>query len=551
MTEVVQYNVGDGVAFVAAGRTLLLDQSLGNAATEQLWAVVSEADSLHDLIESLTGYGLRKLGDFALLFLDAEGCHVIVRGGACAKVTSLAGTEEVTAAGTVTWSERTFEGAALVELSLGNPSTLNSLPFGSGVVHASRVSVALEGVIEARISETDDSSDDLADLGESELLDVIVVEDAGPTLIGVADSLLQDQLATRDEPLADEPEAREEAPQQTLAPADVREDVEDGQVDFSRPQGSTVLPLEVLEKAGGTGDPEEDDFDDLFGATLFRAIEGAAVRESDDLEERAEPKPKDPPTIPNLVSKPEEPAFFAASSPPLPKGAPTVLPPASGEGLIDGVPGMGDAGRAAQPSPSSDDSGALAAQPADLSISREEDDPENFTISRARLKELKRTAAGQSADSPRVHGVYCDEDHPNPPQATYCRVCGSALEQLEPVTIPRPVLGTLRFSNGVEAELDGPIVIGRSPRAERVSSKEIPQLVTLPSPDQNISRNHLEVKLDGWHVLVVDLDSVNGTVVTNPGEAPVLLRSGEEVPIVVGSVVTIADEITFVFEVSE
>ena len=113
------------------------------------------------------------------------------------------------------------------------------------------------------------------------------------------------------------------------------------------------------------------------------------------------------------------------------------------------------------------------------------------------------------------------------------------------------MLGTLRFSNGVEAELDGPIVIGRSPRAERVSSKEIPQLVTLPSPDQNISRNHLEIKLDGWHVLVVDLDSVNGTVITNPGEAPVLLRSGEEVPIVVGSVVTIADEVTFVYEVSE
>ena len=109
MTEVVQYNVGDGVAFVATGRTLLLDQSLGNGATEQLWAVVSEADSVHDLIESLTGYGLRKLGDFALLFVDAPGCHVIVRGDASAKVTTPAGTEELTAAGTVTWSERTFE----------------------------------------------------------------------------------------------------------------------------------------------------------------------------------------------------------------------------------------------------------------------------------------------------------------------------------------------------------------------------------------------------------------------------------------------------------
>jgi pSer/pThr/pTyr-binding forkhead associated (FHA) protein len=117
--------------------------------------------------------------------------------------------------------------------------------------------------------------------------------------------------------------------------------------------------------------------------------------------------------------------------------------------------------------------------------------------------------------------------------------------------MPRPLLGILKFSDGTEALLDRPLIIGRSPRAERVSSKEIPQLVSLSSPDQNISRNHLEIRIDGWHVIVVDLESVNGTVVTNPGQAPELLRAGEEVPIVPGAVVSIADEITFIYEVAQ
>ena len=39
-----------------------------------------------------------------------------------------------------------------------------------------------------------------------------------------------------------------------------------------------------------------------------------------------------------------------------------------------------------------------------------------------------------------------------------------------------------------------------------------PHLVRLASAENDISRNHAEVILEGWHVLVRDLGSTNGTL---------------------------------------
>jgi hypothetical protein len=150
-----------------------------------------------------------------------------------------------------------------------------------------------------------------------------------------------------------------------------------------------------------------------------------------------------------------------------------------------------------------------------------------------------------------VMAVRCPDGHANPPMTPSCRVCGQAVAGFEPVEVSRPVLGRLVFSNGTEVELDRPVVVGRAPKRRRGATGEEPQLVTLPSPDQEISRSHLEVRLDGWQVLVVDLDSTNGTVMTLPGTEPLLLRAGEEYRIKPGTVVSVADEVSFVYEVKD
>ena len=133
-----------------------------------------------------------------------------------------------------------------------------------------------------------------------------------------------------------------------------------------------------------------------------------------------------------------------------------------------------------------------------------------------------------------------------------CRRCAAPLPQ-DTVIVPRPVLGVLRLSVGDEITLDRDVVMGRSPRADFTGAdgEERPHVVKLPSADGDISRTHLRVSLDGWHVLVTDLNSTNGTLVTLPGRDPEQLRPGEPTPIQPGTVVTLADGIDFRYEVTE
>ena len=113
--------------------------------------------------------------------------------------------------------------------------------------------------------------------------------------------------------------------------------------------------------------------------------------------------------------------------------------------------------------------------------------------------------------------------------------------------MPRPVLGVLLLSTGDVITLDRGVVMGRSPRTD-FDGEERPHIVRLPSGDGEISRTHLQVSLDGWHVMVTDLKSTNGTLVTLPRRDPERLRPNEPFPIQLGTVVTLADDIYFRYE---
>jgi pSer/pThr/pTyr-binding forkhead associated (FHA) protein len=105
----------------------------------------------------------------------------------------------------------------------------------------------------------------------------------------------------------------------------------------------------------------------------------------------------------------------------------------------------------------------------------------------------------------------------------------------------------LRLSTGDVITLDRSVVMGRSPRTN-FDGEERPHIVKLPGGDGEISRTHLQVSLDGWDVLIIDLKSTNGTLVTLPGRDPERLRPSEPFPIQPGTVVTLADDIYFRYE---
>lgn len=106
----------------------------------------------------------------------------------------------------------------------------------------------------------------------------------------------------------------------------------------------------------------------------------------------------------------------------------------------------------------------------------------------------------------------------------------------------------LVLSTGLVVPLDRAVLLGRAPQVARVTNRELPRLITVPSPQQDISRTHAEVRVEGEHVVVTDLDSTNGIHVTRPGEGARRLHPGE--PSVVGAdeVVDLGDGVTFSVE---
>jgi hypothetical protein len=106
----------------------------------------------------------------------------------------------------------------------------------------------------------------------------------------------------------------------------------------------------------------------------------------------------------------------------------------------------------------------------------------------------------------------------------------------------------LEFSHGERVDVDRVVIIGRAPEAGRFSMAEQPLLVTVPSPHQEISSTHVEVRpgsgVDHGAAVVTDLGSTNGTVVVQPGLGPEELRPGVPVQLMPGALIDLGDGLT-------
>ena len=153
-------------------------------------------------------------------------------------------------------------------------------------------------------------------------------------------------------------------------------------------------------------------------------------------------------------------------------------------------------------------------------------------------------AAGRQALS-----VLCPEGHANPTNYVRCRACGAELSQPARM-ITCPPLGRLRLSSGQAVTLDRPILVGRQPSSVDVSQLEgqSPTLVTVPSPEQLISRNHVLIELDEWSVLARNLSAGNGTVLKRDGVSPQKLPYTEPLLLRNGDVLDLGDGQSLVLE---
>jgi hypothetical protein len=116
-----------------------------------------------------------------------------------------------------------------------------------------------------------------------------------------------------------------------------------------------------------------------------------------------------------------------------------------------------------------------------------------------------------------------------------------------PVVSQRPV-ARLVFSSGEVVDVDRTVLVGRSPDSRRFGGDHQSRLVTVPSPHQEISSTHLEIRpgtgADHGAAVVIDLGSTNGTVVVQPGLPAEDLQPGIAVQVVPGAIVDLGEGVT-------
>jgi len=71
------------------------------------------------------------------------------------------------------------------------------------------------------------------------------------------------------------------------------------------------------------------------------------------------------------------------------------------------------------------------------------------------------------------------------------------------------------------------------------------------SDSLEVSRSHLEIVLEGWLVMVRDLGSSNGTILTLPGKPPERLRDGQLYQLEAMAEISLGDVVAVRFEVTE
>ncbi|MFC8302221.1 FHA domain-containing protein [Specibacter sp. NPDC057265] len=312
-------------------------------------------------------------------------------------------------------------------------------------------------------------------------------------------------------------------------------------------------------------------YDFLFGATVAKSVEAAAVRTDEDAPEAATgatimpPMPSAPPLAGSNNGGSNNGGRNnggQADSGQADGGgdAAAVVAPVEPESedaglMIDSVPWASQGQSAATPAAGLPSSEAAVAAPTGPAASHVPYDPDHdgHTVMRSEVQdeqdaqEAPAPLESRPPTGPMVLARMCPNGHANPPSRASCWSCATAINA-EPREVGRPRLGTMHISTGEVVELDHSLIIGRQPSVSRVMGGAMPRLVQVKSGNGDISRSHVEVRLDGWDVLLVDLKATNGTVLVREGQSPRRLSQGEEAILLNGDIAELGDGVSLLFD---
>jgi len=120
---------------------------------------------------------------------------------------------------------------------------------------------------------------------------------------------------------------------------------------------------------------------------------------------------------------------------------------------------------------------------------------------------------------PQLKGVLCPVGHLTAPTETECRTCGETVAvDAATATGDRPVLGTITFDDGAVLNVDRPAAIGSDVPAGYAIDGEPATIVRLDDGVDGVADIQVEVRMSGWNVEIVDMNSESGTYTMLRGE---------------------------------
>lgn len=500
------FAIGDGIGLVGERMIALIDES-DDEIRDRLWALIVADASIAEVLDQLSIGGLAGLPDFGVVRVDESG-RAVVRGRTRLLLEYADGrVDSLDAEGASTWKECQLDPDAM-SVTLQLDDAPSSAPFAvlAGSVPATLIRRSLQSAdpfgssASGRWGRGPSGASESAEPADSvdQLAPVTVVND------GEAESA-PDPILPVDDGLTGEPDGRHELADRAAGPDPAasghsdEEQVADSEsspthVVDPQPPAPPPDPLQTIsgdlyEEARQDGlepqDPPQQDegggYDFIYGHTVHRSVEDAAVR--DDVEDQDN----------------------------------------ADAGLISAVPSS---------MPADDDAGS-----SDLA-----GDHDGLTLSRSQLEDMQEALA-TSGGPGTVTAVLCPAQHPNPVHSPTCRVCGATVVSTTPVSVQRPVLAQLTFATGERATLDKNVLIGRNPKVSGTVEGEFPYIIKFDQHGQGLSRTHAEISIEGWQMLVTDLHSTNGTEVTLPGQSSRRLHPGEPVAIELGTLIDFGDGI--------
>lgn len=135
--------------------------------------------------------------------------------------------------------------------------------------------------------------------------------------------------------------------------------------------------------------------------------------------------------------------------------------------------------------------------------------------------------------SEEVLGSYCSAGHFTDSRRLRCLFCDGETTFDRVELGKRPLLACLRFDTGQVLEVHHPILIGRKPTLREGIAGEVVAF----DDDRLLSRDHVEVRLNDWDLVVVDRQSANGTQVVHADGRKVIARPNLDISLDIGSTV--------------